>query len=229
MSRTVFLDTETVSLKPGPATMWELAVIVRDEPGSAASDTEWVWQMRPDLTVAEAGALKIGGFHQRCTVSAGYEPGDAKLVHGDEADSAFNTIQPGWRVAQDIANYLDGAVIVGANVGSFDVPHLDGYLRAHGECLTADYHYLDIGSLVLGWSAGKSTGFHEATSLLRGLHSKSCDMPMPEGQKFPPDTGPLKLNQAARVVGLDPDDYEAHTALGDARLTRDIWDVVMAP
>jgi hypothetical protein len=226
--RLAYVDCETVSLKPGPATMWEVALIIRDEPGSAASDTEWVWQMRPDLTTADAGALKIGGFHQRCTVPAGYEPGDAKLVHGDEADSAFNTVQPGWRVAQDIANYLDGAVLVGANVGSFDVPHLDGYLRAHGECLAADYHYLDIGSLVMGWAAGKASGFRGACELLRGLHSKSCDLPVPEPEKFPPLTGPLKLNAAAQLAGLNPDDYEAHTALGDARLVRDIWDAVMS-
>lgn len=38
---------------------------------------------------------------------------------------------------------------------------------------------------------------------------------------------PLGIQDAARAVGLDPGDYDTHTALGDARLARDIHDVVM--
>lgn len=191
-----FIDVETARLTPGPATIWELALILRDEPGSAASDAEYVWHIRPDLSTAEPGALKVGGYYERCRAKA-LETGGGKLVH-DSEEPADALVCGGPEIARAVAGSLDGVVLVGANVGSFDVPHLDAWLRTHGECLTADYHYLDIGSLVLGWkcAAGRIDG-------------------------------PLKMDAALRACGLDPADYEAHTALGDARAVRDCWDVVM--
>lgn len=38
---------------------------------------------------------------------------------------------------------------------------------------------------------------------------------------------PWDSSELSRVVGIDPDNYEKHTALGDARWARDIYDKVM--
>jgi DNA polymerase III epsilon subunit-like protein len=71
----------------------------------------------------------------------------------------------------------------------------------HGQVLTADYHYRDLGSLVTGY--------------LRGTGRV-------------PDPG-MKLDALAVALGLDPLSYERHSALGDCRLERDMWDEVMTP
>jgi hypothetical protein len=101
-------------------------------------------------------------------------------------------------LAGQVARMLSGAHLVAANP-AFDAGHLAAFLRANGECLTADYHLTDLGSLVRGWAAAQGG--------------------------TPPF--PLKVASAAAIVGLNPEDYEAHTALGDARMARDIYDAVM--
>ena len=101
--------------------------------------------------------------------------------------------------ASDIASMTAGAVIVAANP-AFDTGFLGDFLRANGQCPAWDYHLTDLGSLVLGWAHGR--------------------------HKAPQDAPPLKLSRAAAIVGVDPDKYDTHTALGDARLARDIYDAV---
>jgi hypothetical protein len=105
-----------------------------------------------------------------------------------------------WAVAFDIASLLAGAHLIGTNPW-FDAAHLIALLENHGRPFDADYHYTDIGSLVRGYIHGQVDG----------------NYPLP---------WPLKLTMAAALVGLNPDVYEAHTALGDARLARDIFDRV---
>jgi hypothetical protein len=53
-----WIGCETVSLWSGPATIWELATILRED---GAAYAEYAWHIRPDLTRADAGALKVGG------------------------------------------------------------------------------------------------------------------------------------------------------------------------
>lgn len=198
----VFLDVETVHLTPGPATIWELALIIRDPAEPREPDREIAWHMRPDVSLADAGALRLNGYYQRCKAQA-RPAGGGRVIHdsGEEFPEDTPLALEGFEIARHIAQILAGqdVTIVGANAGSFDVPHIDAYLRANGECLAADYHYLDIGSLVLGWAHGSGT---EA------------------------GPWPLKLNTVLRACGLDPDSYSAHQALDDARAVRDIWNVV---
>jgi hypothetical protein len=195
MSKVIFGDCETVHINPGPATIWELALIIRDGDGP---DQELVWHIRPDASRADAGSARFSRYYARCQAQA-LGIGDGKIVH-DSDEAPENIALPGPSIARHVAQLCADAVLAGANFGSFDVPHLDAYLRAQGECLAADYHYLEIESLAYGWALARS---------------------------LPEPSWPLKLTGALRVCGLHPDTYRAHEALEDARAVRDIYDVVM--
>lgn len=206
MSRLCFVDCETTGIRPDQgAECWEIALIVRDIEALTADyeirkaeDGEWVWHLRPDLTRADPGALKVGGYYER-NRARGLDPGDGKRIVQPQGmdDDQFAT--PGHALALEVATLLDGAHLIAANP-AFDAGHLDAFLRQHGQCLTVDYHYTDIGSLVRGWAHGSFA---------------SIEIPFP-----------LKLADAARLARVDPADYDLHTALGDARLARDVFDAV---
>jgi hypothetical protein len=195
--RIVFLDAETVHISPGPATIWELAVILRTEDG----DEEYLWQIRPDLTNAEPGALKVGGYYERCTV-AHLAVGQVQRipVQSDECPCEKPAMIGSAQLAGNLAWTLAGAHIIAANPG-FDAGHLTAFLRANGECPAWDYHLTDLGSLVRGRFSTDSAG----------------PVPLP---------WPLKIREAAALAGVDADLYDTHTALGDVRLLRDTFDAV---
>jgi hypothetical protein len=199
MTRLVWGDAETTGIRPDMgAEIWELALIVRDEPGSAVSDEEWAWHIRPGLAHADPTALKIGGYYERCRVR-GLAPGIGRRVTQPPDVDPDPAVIDAEGIAQCVAGLLNGAHLIAANP-AFDAGHLDAFLRRTGECLTADYHYTDIGSLVRGWAHGSFAN--------------------------PVVPWPLKLADAARLARIDPDHYEVHTALGDARLARDVFDAV---
>ncbi|HUZ52263.1 MAG TPA: hypothetical protein VMU94_07015 [Streptosporangiaceae bacterium] len=102
------------------------------------------------------------------------------------------------KLAPFLAHLLDGAVLVGQNTW-FDAGFLSALLRANEHVLTCDYHYQNLGSLLAGWLRG------------RGIQ-------VPQS---------LKLDDLARAAGLSLDGYNRHTAIGDTRLTRDAFDLVM--
>lgn len=208
MTRIVFLDTETSGIRPDAgAEIWELAAVVRDITELTETDRirklhddEYVWHFRPLLAQADPFALRVGGYYERCSVR-GLQPGAAKCITepGSAPDGDRPLSEPATVAAGKVARLLDGAHLIAANP-AFDAGHLDALLRKHGECLTVDYHYTDVGSLVRGWALGSFAG---------------ADVPFP-----------LKLDAAAKLARVDPDAYDRHSALGDARLVRDIYDAV---
>ena len=175
MTRIAFTDCETVSLVPGPATIWELALIVRED--DSTEDAEYVWQFRPDLTAADPAALKIGGYYDRCMVRC-WRPGQAIRLTSPDDDTGEHTAPKRGKtrgMAYDIAGMLPGAHLIAANP-AFDAGHLDAFLRANGQCPAWDYHLTDIASVVRGRVAalGRSLPF------------------------------PLKVADAAVAAGVDP-------------------------
>ena len=75
---------------------------------------------------------------------------------------------------------------------------LGARMRAHGICPSWHYHPEDIPTLAHGWLLG-------------------AGKPVPER---------LKSDDISRACGVDPDQFGRHTALGDCRWMRALYDVV---
>lgn len=135
---------------------------------------------------------------------AAADPGALRIGRYYERTCSFRDRPAGgWsdpaEVAHEIAVLTDGAAVVAVNP-AFDTGFLSRFLRANGQCPAWDYHLIDIGSLVRGWMAGARPGVEVEW--------------------------PLGCNPAARLAGVDPGLYALHTAVGDARLARDVFDKV---
>lgn len=104
----------------------------------------------------------------------------------------------------DAAHRLEVAVrgrhIIGL-VPDFDTSGGADMLRRHCLLWNAHYQLMDAENLIVGYMAGRGTRMHP----------------------------PWKTEDLSRMVGVEPPAADQrHTALGDARWVRDIWDVIMA-
>lgn len=175
MSRLVFIDTETTSLRP-KRRAWEVGLIVRDDDG----DHEHHWFIDTahlDLGNADPFALKVGGFYER---------------HPQMVDPR-NMVAAEWTMLEQVERLTRGALLVGA-VPNFDAEVLAARMRYHDIAPSWHYHLIDVETL----AAGALT--------------------------IPP---PWDFDKVLNAYGLTYDDAERHTALGDARMARDLYDAVM--
>lgn len=108
--------------------------------------------------------------------------------------------------ADDLVDFIGGTrpLLVGA-VPSFDQQRLGRLIRAtQGPHAREPWHYhlQDVETLIVGY--------------LRGA-----------GHEIP--AAPYDSNALSRAVGVDPDRFERHTAMGDVRWAMALWDAVMTP
>lgn len=100
--------------------------------------------------------------------------------------------------AREFAALTRGKHLVGAVV-SFDAERLAKLLRANGECPEWHYHLIDVEALAVGF-----------------LSAHGADVPLPWDSQ-----------QLTELLGLEvPDDDVKHTAVGDARWARQIYNAV---
>ncbi|WP_433235326.1 hypothetical protein ACQPYK_25150 [Streptosporangium sp. CA-135522] len=232
MPKYVVLDTETTSLDTRNGALWEVAIIVRDTDEPKNRVQEFWWQVRPDLLHADPNSLRVGRYYERakmlgCEIGDGVElaatdcgPDDALVenVYGKTAKEGEVILEmSGERIALALAEQLDGATIV-ANNPAFDHRFLVKFLRENGQTLTASHRMIDVRALAMGYMHGRlrnRTVAEEfngdpaaetlAASWLSDWPSTSIDW---------------------RMLNVNSDLYEAHTALGDARLVRDVLNAV---
>lgn len=200
--RLIFLNTETTGLDSDRHEVWEVAYIVRD---AERDDVEHCAQLPVSfLDCADPMALRISGFWERRLV-ADYFSGDAGPVVRFTNDRNASVAVGAWAMA--FCRLLAGATIVGA-VPDFDVRFLSAFLRRHGLPWTAHYHLCDVENLAVGFLA--------AQSVTRGAF-------------YPEVRPPWDSDKLAGALGVKLGDDARHTALGDARWARDMYDAVMKP
>lgn len=185
----VFLDTETTHLDAEIGRLWEVALIVRDTSRPDLDDTEFWWQMRPDLTAADPMALQVSRYYERCQVAEFPIGVGVRLSTTPDAEQL--DVTNAKDIAFQMARHLDGATIV-ANNPRHDRDFLLAFLRTHGQMFTASHRMIDIRSLLTGYVHGRLA-----------CHKGDVDAAFGMG------TRPPRTRLARRV--------HQHAALGDRR------------
>jgi DNA polymerase III epsilon subunit-like protein len=116
------------------------------------------------------------------------------------------TWTPPSAVAEFFARLTRGRHLVGAVV-SFDEERLRRLLRAHGACPEWHYHLIDVEALAVGYLHGYEHGRDDSLPVEIGL--------------------PWDSEALSREVGVNPDLFDRHTALGDARWAKAIYEAVI--
>lgn len=185
MNNIVYVDVETTSVRPDRRA-WDIALITPYDDGRP----DWEWQAyvrQEDLALgdADARALAVGQFHQRHP-----EFTNSPVLDGGGLISEVYAMQ--W-----VELITRGKVLVGHNV-AFDIATLGARMRACGVCPSWDYHYVEVSSLVAGWSLGAGDGL---------------------------GAPPWKFEQVCAAAGVTQTGL--HTALGDAAMVRQVHRAVL--
>lgn len=180
MTKIVFIDTETTSLRPDRR-VWDIGLIIR-EPGNPDRErSSFIDSVDLDLGNADPFALKIGKFYERHPYGVG------AVRMNDNLLREFDALRVVEQQTRD-------AILVGA-VPNFDAEVLGARMRAHGILPSWHYHLVDVETLAAG------------------------------ARKLAP---PWSFDAVLDLYGLKYDEADRHTALGDARMARDLYDAIMA-
>ena len=107
--------------------------------------------------------------------------------------------EPQEQAAKWIAALLAGRTHIVGAVPNFDTERIALLLRRFGLTPGWHYHLIDVEALAVGCVCGQERG-------------------------APPL--PWNSNDLSRAVGVDPDQFDRHTALGDAKWARAIYDAI---
>jgi len=216
----VFLDTETDDLDPRTRQPWDVALIVRDADGD---EVEHQFYVELDLSTANSFALNVGHFWDRHPAGRHY----SGKTHNMAVPFDNSALRNEWDLtgqylthraaAERIARLTHGAHIVGA-IPSFDTITLEPLLWAHQLIPMWHYHIVDVEALAVGYMQGRLKQWME-------------DHPDADGdwkwqqERLAP---PWKSETLSTLLDIEPPtDAERHTALGDARWAKRIYDTVM--
>lgn len=193
----LIVDTETTGLDPARHEVWEIAVIDRED------GTEHLWRMKPDLVKADPAALRVGRYYDRARDMCGgcMRPDRAYDLIGWTGKDPYEWSSPA-AVAEVAASLLDGATLIAANP-AFDAGFLAVFLNRHGQAATWHYRLRDIGSMAWAWLQAHHLPHHlDTPSMDAGTDDFAC------------------------ALGVEPEKFERHTALGDCRLVKAMLDVI---
>jgi DNA polymerase III epsilon subunit-like protein len=206
MTPICFVDTETTSLRHDRRA-WEVAVIVR-RPGQPDHEQSWfIHEHELDLGNADLGSLKIGRFHDR-------HPQAAPGADQSPGSPLRTKVKPEFDVMRQVEELTRGAHLVGA-VPNFDAEVLGNRMRAHGICPSWHYHLIDVETLAVGFLRSSAAYGGSGAGSMRELAGSITALPW-------------NSEALSRALGVDPEDFGRHTALGDARWARAIFDVITA-
>lgn len=143
MTKHVFLDTETTSLRTDRR-VWDVGLIVREDKRDDKEFTFLVNAYDLDLGNADSFSLKIGNFWERHPFALG-DLSQAGTY--SEEDMLYEVMQ-----------LTQGAHIIGA-VPNFDTEVLGARMRANNLLPTWHYHLIDIETLIIGKLAAEGIYF----------------------------------------------------------------------
>lgn len=198
MTHLAFVDTETTGLLLHHD-IWEIATILRSPD---ARDGEYRWLLPVDVSAADPIGLEISGFHKRHPQGDEYE-GDEKTTPIAPAMAA-------------VANVLANRHLIGAVV-SFDEKRLERLALSVHVTPQWHYHLGDVENLAAGFLA------REALRMMASTDPTEHEIGEDLRRVAEP---PWDSEELSRAVGIDPDLFDRHTAMGDARWARAIWDAV---
>jgi DNA polymerase III epsilon subunit-like protein len=158
MPKIVSLDLETTGVRVDTHDVWEVGIVPLD----SGRDPIHMQFQPVDLSTAEAQALEIGGFYERfdwigdarfvrdMTVDGVIVDEEAETESPDEHKAILTGVDACWKIAKE----LEGATLLGLNVGTFDAPFLEKLLKIYGHAPTWRRRFLELGSFAAGaWGA----------------------------------------------------------------------------
>ncbi len=208
MTGICFIDTETTGLDPDRHAIWEVALIT---PGG----DEHVWQFPVDEMAADPFALDIGRYWARrwgtdndvSVLNAIYDAHNAKSRRKNFPDEG-RAIRPDSTWARRFRDLTAGCHLAGAVI-SFDEERLRRLLHSCGVLHRWHYHIIDVEALAVGYLASMALGPESVR---------------PNG--FDPLQLPWKSDDLSAALGIKVSDEDRHTALGDAKWARAIYNAV---
>jgi hypothetical protein len=192
----LFLDSESTGLDPVIHVPWEVAAVRAEHTDDGRLVVLGSYEAMIGLSpyqhaTADPVALDVGRFHERHRVRA-------------DGNSRPRSI---GRVAREIDDLCDDKpLLVGANP-NFDERMVGDLLRRCGVSPRWYYRSIDVTTLVVG----HLTGFLDGQSLGR---TDTARENMWRARQAPPK---WKSDDISRSVGVDPEKFDRHTAMGDVR------------
>lgn len=204
-SQVAWVDTETTGLHRYLHQIWEVGLIMPD-------GAEHRWFLPVDLSRADPQSLAIGGYHDRHP--HGY--------HGRVTPPADRTITrdhqltPPDKFTNYFARLTQGLHLAGACV-HFDDERLARLIMEHEEQPDWHYHIIDVEALAAG----------HLTAVARQAEAEGrlTDAAMIRQVATPP----WDSRELSAAIGVNREDYEAHTAIGDCRWAKAMHEAVYAP
>lgn len=198
MTPLAIVDTETTGLDPDVHEIWEVALILRTEAGQ----TEYVWQLPVDLGRADVIGLNIGQFNERRWPWPGGPDARADALIGCRSDLDDNGENGPCIVhPDDLPAFADQfATLTGG-------AHLVGAVPS----------FDDERLRKLLRRHGACPGWHYHLVDVEALAAGRLGVGPPWNSR-----------ELSAKVGVDPGDFAAHTALGDARWAAAVYDAVLA-
>jgi hypothetical protein len=194
------LDCETTSLTPDylkrSGVIWELALIERDR------GAERLYRLAPPVELADEKALEVGRYRERTAEMRNGPGGRGTGVYDLAHDPDCRFWSKGWALAPYVSQLLQDATLIAANP-TFDAGFLTAFLAAYGFEPKWHYRLRDIGSMAWAWL--------QAHHLPHHLPTPAMD---------------ASTDEFAQALGVVPELFDRHTALGDCRLVAAMLDVM---
>ena len=214
--RAVVVDTETTDLRPdyvlGRGVIWEIALL---EYGTER--TEHLYRTEPDPSKADPAALRVNQYYERTRKMRQRDKRIHDLAATDLAARGGCWSDAGL-LAAELAQQLDNVTLIAANP-TFDANYLTEYLRAYRQAPTWHYRLRDIGSMAWAWLNGRELVTRSFLGEDDGVETGRIPRRIPDMD--------ASTDDFARALGVDPDSFERHSALGDCRLLAAMLDVIL--